>query len=104
MTTPEIQPREVRDRRQAGEDIFLLDVREPVEVSEWAYPDAVNIPLGELSGRIHEVPTDHAIVVACHTGGRSALATEALVKAGFPARNLVGGAVAWIASEPESSG
>ena len=99
LTTPEVQPQEVRNRRRGGEDIFLLDVREPEEVAEWAYPEAVNIPLGELGNRVHEVPTDRAIVVACHTGGRSAVATDALVRAGFPAENLAGGAVAWVASE-----
>ncbi len=100
MTTPEIHPHEVRDRRRAGEDIFLLDVREREEVAEWEYPDAVNIPLGELAARVREIPTDRVVVVACHTGGRSAAATEALVRAGFPAQNLAGGAVAWVASEP----
>jgi rhodanese-related sulfurtransferase len=99
LTTPEIQPHEVRDRRRAGEDIFLLDVREREEVAHWAYPDAVNIPLGELGDRVREVPTDRVVVVACHTGGRSAAATEALVRAGFSAQNLAGGAVAWAASE-----
>ena len=100
LTTPEIQPQEVRDRRRAGEDIFLLDVREREEVVEWAYPDAINIPLGELGDRIREIPTDRVVVVACHTGGRSAAATDALVRAGFSAQNLAGGAVAWVASEP----
>jgi rhodanese-related sulfurtransferase len=99
VTTPEVQPDEVRERRRQGEDIFLLDVREPDEVAEWAYPDAVNIPLGKLADRVRELPTDRPIVVACHMGGRSAAATEALVRAGYPARNLAGGAVAWAASE-----
>ena len=101
MATPEVQPDEVRERRRRGEDIFLLDVREPGEVAEWAYPDAVNIPLGELGDRARELPTDRPIVVACHMGGRSATATDALVRAGYPAQNLAGGAVAWVASERE---
>ena len=100
LTTPEIHAHEVRERRRAGEDIFLLDVRGREEVAEWAYPDAVNIPLGELADRVREIPTDRVVVVACHMGGRSAAATEALVRAGFPAQNLAGGAVAWVASEP----
>src|SRR5436190_944359 len=45
LTTPEVQPQEVRNRRRGGEDISLLDVREREEVAEWAYPEAVNIPL-----------------------------------------------------------
>ena len=100
MSYSEIQPADLRARLRAGEVIFLLDVREPAEVAEWALPGAVNIPLGELGGRVDELPRDRPIVVACHMGARSAAATEALVHAGFPAENLAGGAVSWIASEP----
>ena len=81
--------------------MFLLDVREPDEVAEWAYPIGINIPLGELADRLDELPNDTTIVVACHVGGRSAMAAEALSKSGWTAENLTGGAVAWAASEPE---
>jgi rhodanese-related sulfurtransferase len=87
-----------------GDDVFLLDVREPDEVAEWAYPIGVNIPLGQLGDRLDELP-DRAgttIVVACHAGGRSAAAATALSEAGWTAENLTGGALAWVASGPES--
>jgi rhodanese-related sulfurtransferase len=76
-------------------------VREPDEVEEWAYPIGVNIPLGELAGRVDELPRDRTIVVACHVGGRSAQAASALSQAGWTAENLTGGALAWVATEPE---
>jgi rhodanese-related sulfurtransferase len=99
IVTTEIAPQEYRARIANGEEIFLLDVREPQEVADWAFPDAVNIPLGQLSARADEVPTDRPIVVACHSGVRSAAAADELNRRGWSAQNLAGGAVAWIASE-----
>jgi len=85
-----------------GEDVFLLDVREPDEVAAWAYPIGVNIPLGQLGARLDELPPGTTIVVACHAGGRSAAAATALSEAGWTAENLTGGAIAWAATEPGS--
>ncbi len=102
MSYAEVAPEEIRARLSRGEDVFLLDVREPDEVAEWAYPLGVNIPLGQLGGRLDEVPRDRTIVVACHMGGRSAAAAQALSEAGWSAENLTGGAVAWAASEPDT--
>lgn len=95
MSYGEVSPEEVKARIDRGEDVFLLDVREPFEVEEWAYPIGVNIPLGELGDRLEEVPRDRTIVVACRTGHRSEAAARALSDAGWNAENLVGGAMAW---------
>ena len=94
----EIHPEALRQRLDAGEEIYLLDVREPYEVEEWAFPGAVNIPLGELGSRTAELPAGRAIVVICHAGVRSAAATDALVQAGWPAESLAGGTMAWVAT------
>jgi rhodanese-related sulfurtransferase len=100
MPYAEVEPSEVKARLARREDVFLLDVREPAEVAEWAYPIGVNIPLGQLGERIEELPArDVTIVVACHTGVRSAAAAHALSEAGWRAENLTGGAVAWVAGE-----
>ena len=74
------------DRIARGEDVFLLDVREPDEVEAWAYPIGVNIPLGQLGDRLEEIPRERTIVVACHVGGRSAAAAQALSDAGWSGR------------------
>jgi rhodanese-related sulfurtransferase len=95
MSYGEVTPEEVRARVARGESVFLLDVREPSEVEEWAYPIGVNIPLGELGDRLDEVPSDRTIVVACRSGHRSASAAKALSDAGWTAENLTGGALAW---------
>jgi rhodanese-related sulfurtransferase len=96
MPYGEVEPAEIKARVARGERVFLLDVREPFEVEEWAYPIGVNIPLGELGGRLDEVPADRTIVVACHSGVRSAAAAKALSDAGWTTENLTGGAVAWV--------
>ena len=101
MSYSEVEPDEIRARLSRGEEAFLLDVREPDEVREWAYPIGVNIPLGQLGSRLGELPKDTTIVVACHAGGRSAQAATALSEAGWTAENLTGGAIAWAATEPE---
>jgi rhodanese-related sulfurtransferase len=102
MPYTEVEPDEIRARLARGENVFLLDVREPSEVEEWAYPVGVNIPLGQLGDRLDELPAETTIVVACHAGGRSAAAATALSEAGYTAENLTGGALAWAATEPES--
>jgi len=97
----EVEPDVIRARIASGEDVFLLDVREPEEIAEWAYPIGIAIPLGQLRDRLGELPQGTTIVVACHSGGRSAVAANALSEAGWTAENLTGGAIAWAATEPE---
>jgi adenylyltransferase/sulfurtransferase len=97
----EVDPAEVKARLAHGEDVFLLDVREPDEVEAWSYPIGVNIPLGQLGDRLDEVPRDVTIVVACRSGQRSAAAAQALSDAGWTADNLTGGAIAWAAGDSD---
>jgi rhodanese-related sulfurtransferase len=100
MAYDEIAPEELRHRLAAGEDVYVLDVREADEVVEWPFPGAVHIPLGELGGRTAELPTDRRIVVVCHAGMRSAAAANALGRAGWTSANLTGGILAWLATAP----
>ena len=92
----DVQPVDLAKRRDRGEDVFVLDVREDEEVAEWAFPGAHHIPMGQIGDRTDEQPTDRPIVVVCHSGMRSARVATALEQAGWPAANLAGGAVAWI--------
>jgi sulfur-carrier protein adenylyltransferase/sulfurtransferase len=74
----------------------LLDVREPHELEISALPNAVNIPLGQLAGRLTELDSAEDMVVFCKGGTRSARALELLVSAGFKkVKNLKGGINAW---------
>lgn len=80
---------------------LVLDVREPAEFALGALPGAVNIPRGVLEFKIDGHPAfqnrrDADILVYCQTGGRSALATEALKKLGYEnAVSLAGGFKSW---------
>ena len=70
---------------------FLLDVREPVELTVESVPGAVNIPMGQLRTRLDELPRDRKIHVICRSAQRAYYATRILVQNGFKARNISGG-------------
>jgi NADPH-dependent 2,4-dienoyl-CoA reductase/sulfur reductase-like enzyme/rhodanese-related sulfurtransferase len=73
---------------------FLLDVRQPVELVIEKVPGAVNIPLGELRGRLGELPRDKEIHVICRSAQRAYYATRVLMQNGFKVRNISGGMLA----------
>ncbi len=89
--------------RLKNNSLKLLDVREPHELEISALPNAVNIPLGELAGRLSELDSAEEMVVFCKRGSRSARAIEILSSAGFKKmKNLKGGINAW-AEEVDTS-
>ena len=71
----------------------LLDVREADEWAAGHAPEAVHVPLSQLS--LDTIPPGSPLLVVCHVGGRSARATAALRNAGIDAANVVGGMAAW---------
>ena len=73
---------------------FLLDVREPVELSVESVPGAINIPLGQLRNRLEELPRDREILVICRSAQRAYAATRILNQNGYDARTLSGGTLA----------
>jgi glyoxylase-like metal-dependent hydrolase (beta-lactamase superfamily II) len=73
----------------------VLDVREPDEVAAWPMPGALNIPLGELAGRLSQVPSARLVVTLCASGNRSRTAAHVLEEAGYKVANLMGGMAAW---------
>jgi adenylyltransferase/sulfurtransferase len=92
---PEIQPEELKRRLDAGEDIFVLDVREPHEYQICSIHGNL-IPLGDLPRRVHELDSSREIVVHCKSGARSAKAVDFLRQSGFKrVSNLAGGILAW---------
>jgi adenylyltransferase/sulfurtransferase len=92
---PQLEAEELKRRLDAGDDIFILDVREPREY-EIANLGGHLIPLGELPSRVGELDPSREIVVHCKMGTRSAKAVELLRKAGFrKVKNLAGGITAW---------
>ncbi len=94
-TVPEIEPEELKRRLDAGEDLFVLDVREPHEY-QICNIGGYLIPLGDLPKRVNELDSSREIVAHCKSGVRSGKAVEFLQKTGFrKARNLKGGILAW---------
>ena len=75
----------------ATDGAFLLDVRQPAELVIEKVPGAVNIPLGELRGRLGEIPSDREIHVICRSAQRAYYATRVLMQNGFKVRNISGG-------------
>lgn len=76
----------------------LLDVREDEEWQAGHAPAARHLPMGQLSGRLAEVPTDRTVVCVCRVGGRSGAVASALMAEGYDTRNLAGGMLAWAAA------
>ena len=92
---PQISVKELKARRDAGEDFFLLDVREPYEY-QIAQIGGTLIPQGEVPNRLAEIPRDREIIVHCRSGARSQRIAEVLKQAGYNSVvNLAGGILAW---------
>lgn len=84
---------------QFANGAFLLDVREPSEWNEAHVDGAVLIPLGELSARVSEIPTDQDVLVICRSGNRSGQARDILRAAGLPRTTSINGGInAWMSA------
>ncbi|HJN74254.1 MAG TPA: rhodanese-like domain-containing protein [Myxococcota bacterium] len=94
----EIDIATLQAKREAGEIAVLLDVRTEKEIIEVRVPGIVHIPLDQLPKRLDELDKETPVHVICHSGGRSAKATELLGAEGFTATNVAGGTAAWVAA------
>lgn len=94
---PDLTPEALRTAQLTGENITLIDVREPDEFAYCHLPGSRLIPLGELAARAAEVPPDRPVVLVCHHGVRSAQALAYLAQrhGHENLRNLRGGIDAW---------
>ncbi len=93
----EISVQQAASLREEG--AFVLDVRQPEEWEAGHISGATLIPLGELSSRLSEIPSDKTVVVVCRSGNRSAQGRDILLKAGFsPVTSMGGGMTNWVAN------
>jgi molybdopterin/thiamine biosynthesis adenylyltransferase/rhodanese-related sulfurtransferase len=93
----EITSTRLKERLDAGEALFILDVREPNEYQINRIPGSTLIPLGELPRRYQELPKEAEIITQCKMGGRSQKALDFLRTVGFSrVKNLKGGILDWI--------
>lgn len=96
LAEDEIGPRALAELLDAGE-VFLLDVRRPMETRIATIEGGTLIPLHTLADRMDELPSDQPIVIYCRTGVRSRTALTMVQAAGHTdARHLHGGIHAWI--------
>jgi molybdopterin/thiamine biosynthesis adenylyltransferase/rhodanese-related sulfurtransferase len=87
---------ELNAMRERGDDIYLVDVREPAEYEIVRIDGSILIPPRELPSRLSELPQDKQVVLYCKTGVRSAEALALLKNAGFAdAKHVQGGVTAW---------
>jgi len=94
-TIGDMTPEELKQRLDAGDDLFVLDVREPNEYQICNLGGHL-IPLNDLPKRVAELDASREIVVHCKMGGRSAKAVDFLKQSGFTrVHNLAGGINAW---------
>jgi adenylyltransferase/sulfurtransferase len=92
---PQLTAKELKRRIDAGEQIYILDVREPWE-HKVAQIGGKLIPMNEIPQRLSELDREREIIVHCHHGVRSQRVAEFLQQSGFPrVVNLAGGIDAW---------
>lgn len=93
---PALTVEELKAIRDRGDEIVLVDVREPHEVAICSLPGSIKIPLGKLPEHLNKLSTADEIVVHCKSGARSAKAVRLLLDSGFrKVRNLTGGIDLW---------
>ena len=78
-----------------AKDGYILDVRQPFELAVENIPGATNIPLGQLRGRLNELPKDKEIYILCRSAQRAYYATRILLQNGFKAKNISGGMISY---------
>jgi rhodanese-related sulfurtransferase len=75
----------------------LVDVRTTGEFAQGRLPNAINIPLDQLSRKISQIPMDKPVVVVCQTGSRSRTGASIIARAGCETvYNLKGGTMSWM--------
>ena len=94
-TIAEITPAQYIARRDRGEKLTLLDVREEWELQVASVPGIVHIPMGEVPNRLAELDRDTEVVVLCRSGRRSMDIAKFLQQHHFRTVNLAGGILAW---------
>ena len=92
---PQMTVKELKQRIDAGEDVQLIDVREPYEY-QIAQIGGKLIPQNDVPQRLHEIDREREVVVHCRSGARSQKIAEFLKQAGYPnVANVAGGILAW---------
>ena len=92
--TEQLTPAETADGVSSGE-LVLVDVREDDERLAARPAGSRHVRLGDLHGRLDELPSDRTIAFICRSGSRSAMATRTAAARGLTVANVRGGLMAW---------
>ncbi len=93
----EIQPSQLAERLEGGEELEIIDVREPYEWQLGHIPGARLVPLGRIAAEIPLLDKRRETILYCKVGVRSMFAAKQLADAGVSeVRNLAGGILRWI--------
>ena len=100
--TLEIEPSDLKNKMDSGENLYILDVRTPEEYKAWkiSYDKHLEpslLPLEKLASKeeIRNIPKDREVITVCSHGMRSKMAAEYLSQLGYNAKSVRGGMVAW---------
>jgi sulfur-carrier protein adenylyltransferase/sulfurtransferase len=96
LNPPSVTPSELKAMLDRGEDIELVDVREPKEHEIVQIAGSKLIPLNTLPDHLDRLDPDKTQVVICRVGQRSAMAVQFMRERDYEAINLTGGILAWI--------
>jgi len=91
----QMSAKEIEALLNEGKTLNIIDVREVEEVSTGKVPGAVNIPLGLVEFRMHELDKSNEYILVCRSGARSSRAGQFLESYGFNVMNMAGGMLAW---------
>jgi phage shock protein E len=96
--SPDLSVAEVAAVMDGGK-VMIVDVREEYEYNDGHIPGAELIPLGEIPGRLDEIPQDMPVILVCRSGNRSGQAYQYLTTQGYTdVHNMLGGMLEWSAS------
>ncbi|MDN4527008.1 rhodanese-like domain-containing protein [Fictibacillus fluitans] len=91
----EITPKKIEQLLNSKDNLNIIDVRETEEVKAGKMPNAINIPLGLLEFRMHELDKAKEYIMVCRSGGRSFKGSQLLESHGFHVINMAGGMLEW---------
>ena len=95
---PSVSAADLSEKLKNGKKPLVVDVRQPQEYRQGHIQGSKLIPLGELIGRMNELPKEKEIVFVCATGNRSRSATKRMIHEGYNAVNMNGGMMSWARS------
>lgn len=91
----EMTAKEVESKLNEGKKLNIIDVREVDEVAAGKIPGAVNIPLGLIEFRMHELDKTKEYLIVCRSGARSGRVSQFLEYYGLNVTNMKDGMLSW---------